>query len=269
MTAKLIALDLDGTTLNNNGQLSQKTTRILKAASHAGHKVVITTGRPDNISENFYDELDLTTPMINFNGGLIHIPHHHWAAEYQATLQTKLVLALLELKKRFALKAIVAEGKQFILTDRPFQDIPFMPNMLHPKVLLNSASLKQEPISVTLFTNALTFPALQQTIQSEFPMVVAQTWGAWNGDNAALEIVKKATRKSTGIHYLLNHFNMTANNVIAFGDDFNDQDMLESAGWGVAMANAQPAVKAAANTVIAETNDEDGVANYLRNYLAL
>ena len=73
MERYLIALDLDGTTLNADGQLSAGTIAVLREAQAAGHLVVITTGRPDSISEHFYDDLQLHGPMINFNGALIHI----------------------------------------------------------------------------------------------------------------------------------------------------------------------------------------------------
>ena len=53
---------------------------------------------------------------------------------------------------------------------------------------------------------------------------------------------------------------------MAFGDDFNDLGMLATAGWGVAMGNAIPEIKAAANDVTA-TNNEDGVARYLEKLL--
>ena len=66
MERYLIALDLDGTTLNTEGQLSAGTIAVLRAAQAAGHLVVITTGRPDAISEQFYDTLHLQGPMINF-----------------------------------------------------------------------------------------------------------------------------------------------------------------------------------------------------------
>ncbi|MFD1319294.1 Cof-type HAD-IIB family hydrolase [Loigolactobacillus zhaoyuanensis] len=269
MSAKLIALDLDGTTLNQNGQLSEKTQNALRTASHRGHKIIITTGRPDNISEPFYDQLALTTPMINFNGALVHIPHQHWSQEQATTLPQTTALALLQLKRDFPIKVAIAEGKQFILPDRPFHDLPFFTDMPAPKVLLNADSLRQAPISLSLFTDALTLPRLQQAVSERFPHVVAQTWGAWSGEFSALEIVREATHKSSAIQYLLDYYQMDPNDVLAFGDDDNDRDLLTYAGWGVAMQNARPAIKALANDVTPLSNAEDGVAEYLIRRLAL
>ncbi|MFC6171354.1 Cof-type HAD-IIB family hydrolase [Loigolactobacillus jiayinensis] len=269
MVGKLIALDLDGTTLNSTGQLSSKTRNVLRSAQQHGHKVIIATGRPDNISEQFYDQLSLKTPMINFNGALVHLPHQQWDQEKATTLTQQTALALLALKHDFPIKVAIAEGKQFVLADRPFHDLPFFTDMPAPKVLLNADSLKQAPISLSLFTDAATLPLLQQAVSQRFPQVTAETWGAWSGEYSALSIVREATHKSSAIQYLLDYYQLTTSDVLAFGDDDNDRDMLTQAGWGVAMQNARPEIKALANDVTPLTNAEDGVADYLIQRLAL
>ena len=81
MKRKLIAIDLDGTTLNSQSQISSKTKAVLNKAVKAGHVVSIVTGRPNRISEHFYDELGLKSPMINFNGAVGHLPHRAWDKE--------------------------------------------------------------------------------------------------------------------------------------------------------------------------------------------
>lgn len=74
MTNKVIAVDLDGTLLNSESKLSDFTKETIKKISAKGHKVIITTGRPYRMALDFYKELELNTPMINFNGSLTHIP---------------------------------------------------------------------------------------------------------------------------------------------------------------------------------------------------
>lgn len=116
MNQKLIALDLDGTTLNQAGTLSVQTIATLKAAQAAGHLVVIATGRPDSISEHFYDELGLTSPMINFNGALIHKPHQHWNGERQTALTTQTALALKSLKTQFDIELWWQKAKKIVVS---------------------------------------------------------------------------------------------------------------------------------------------------------
>lgn len=83
MQQKLITLDLDGTTLNNHSQLSPLTIKTLQKATRAGHLVSIVTGRPYRMARDIYDQLQLTTPMANFNGALTHIPHQNGMASIQ------------------------------------------------------------------------------------------------------------------------------------------------------------------------------------------
>src|SRR5690625_1629015 len=70
----LIALDLDGTLLTDSKEISARNKQMIFSAVEAGHIVVIATGRPHRASINYYHELNIDTPMVNFNGALIHHP---------------------------------------------------------------------------------------------------------------------------------------------------------------------------------------------------
>lgn len=260
---RLIALDLDGTTLNPDGQLDPVTIDTLQAVQAAGHLVVIATGRPDSISEPLYDQLGLTGPMVNFNGALIHQPHRKWAKERAATLSIDQALALTRLKAAFPIHLMVAEGKQLLVADRPYHSVPFLPDQRHPKVLLDEAGLQTAPISVTMFVDEPALPALQAEVTRRFPELTAKTWGAWSGEHAALEVTAHATGKANAIAYVAAQYGIDQKHVWAFGDDDNDLDLLAYAGRAVAVANAKPHVLQAANAVTA-SNAEAGVAAYLQ-----
>lgn len=269
MNQKLIALDLDGTTLNQAGALSPQTIATLKAAQAAGHLVVITTGRPDAISENFYDELALNGPMINFNGALIHKPHQHWAHERQVALTTQTALALKALKRQFDIELMVAEGKQLLLADHGYVDMPFLPDLPAPQHLFDVNGLQQAPISVTMFIREHTLAALQRAVHQHFPKLTPKTWGAWSGEHTALEVTAGHTSKSQAVAYVAKLYGIAQPDVIAFGDDLNDLDLIAYAGVGVAMKNARPEILQVADAVTAYDNEGAGMADYLADYLAL
>lgn len=67
----LIALDLDGTLLKDDKTISEKTIKVLNKVKEEGHVVMISTGRPYRASELYYKQLDLDTPIVNFNGAFI------------------------------------------------------------------------------------------------------------------------------------------------------------------------------------------------------
>lgn len=269
MPKHLIALDLDGTTLNRAGKLSQTTITTLQAAARAGHAVVIATGRPDAISVPLYDQIGLTSPMINFNGALIHQPHQQWTGEWQATIDVPTALSLRQFRAEFGVHLMVAEGKSLLVSDRAFTNIPFFPDQPHPAHLLDEAGLTCAPISVTMFIAEKQMSPLTQAINARYPQLTAKTWGSWSGKNAALEVTADKTSKSRALAYVAEQLGVDRSNVIAFGDDMNDADMLEYAGHGVAMKNAKPEILQLADATTAFDNDRNGMADYLADYLNL
>lgn len=96
MDQHLIALDMDGTTLNNQSKLTDHTVSTLRRLANDGHLVVIVTGRPWLISAHLYDQIGLKSPIINFNGALAHLPYQNWKHEYAIKVTRELTLDMLE-----------------------------------------------------------------------------------------------------------------------------------------------------------------------------
>ena len=267
MQRKLIALDLDGTTLNQDAQLSPKTTQTLTELQSAGHIVSIVTGRPNRLSQNFYQQLGLTSPMVNFNGALAHIPGQKWADEYQYTVNKDIVFALLQLKDQFKIQMVAAEGKTMFLADQAYPNtFSFFPATLKRDELLTRDSLQQDPTAITVFVERSDQVALRQMILDQFPQVDVNTWG---GPASVLEIVHHGIQKAKGLAHLADYYQIDQHDILAFGDESNDLEMLDYAGLGVAMHNAIAPIKAIANDVTPLTNAQDGVANYLIQYFNL
>lgn len=267
MTQKLIALDLDGTTLNNQSQITAETARVLKRAEAAGNLVVIATGRPNRISVNYYHQLQLSSPMVNFNGGLIHIPDQQWTGERDSTIPRDLVFDVLKMKQDLPIQMIAAEGKNFLFADQLADlDIGFFPNQLRQEQILNEKTLKTDPTSLTIFLDNADQPYVKQILGEKYNNIEMNSWG---GDVNAIEVVHQGINKYAGVRYMANYFNIADQDIIAFGDEVNDLEMLTNVGWGVAMANAVPQVKAIANDVTTLSNDQDGLATYLAHYLDL
>lgn len=268
LTKKLIALDLDGTTLNNQAELSLKTIETLNKARQAGHIVSIVTGRPNRLSQQFYDQLNLDTPMINFNGSLGHLPRHHWTEEYQYTFSRDIVMSLLNLQERYKIRMIAAEGKHLFLAhqSQPTQ-VGFFPTVLTRDEQLGAQSLTQDPTSMTIAVDREDQKPLLDYIQKHFGDQVDVA--PWGGPNSVLEIGAKGIQKATGVEKLAAFYHIKRQDIMAFGDEHNDAEMLEYAGTGVAMQNATPQIKALADDVTSASNDQDGLADYLDQALKL
>lgn len=265
---KLIAIDLDGTTLNNDSKISARTAAVLKKASDSGHYVTIATGRPYRMSQQFYEELQLHTPMVNFNGALVHLPGQKWEGETETGVDRDIVFEILAQKKALELDFVSAENREtFYIDSFDHFDPAFFAGQATEKNLLSTANLRSNPSSMLLRTKPELSEWVSTKLTKEFgDHVDVRTWG---GPKPILEIVAKGIQKAVAVDHVANSFGVSAKDVIAFGDEHNDVELLDYAGWGVAMSNGSDGAKAAANDITTKTNQEDGLADYLENYLAL
>ncbi|KAF1303651.1 MULTISPECIES: Cof-type HAD-IIB family hydrolase [Enterococcus] len=267
MNTKLIAIDLDGTTLNGDSQITPRTQEVLAKATKAGHVVSIATGRPFRMSEGFYKQLALKTPMVNFNGALVHLPYHQWAQESETLINREIVFEILAQKQRLNLDFVAAENRDtFYIDDLNFFSPKFFASA---KATENNLlqNLKTNPTSMLIQTKNEFAAEVSQKLNEQFAdFVDVRTWG---GPNAILEVVAKGIQKAHGVSIIANSLHIDRKDIIAFGDEHNDLEMLEYAGLGVAMANGTTDAKAAANDITEKTNDEDGLAEYLETHLAI
>lgn len=269
LNKKLIAIDLDGTTLNQDSMITSKTKETLKKAINAGHHVSIATGRPFRMSHQFYQQLELTTPMVNFNGALVHIPNQHWDGERETLINREIAFEILSQKKQLNLDFIAAENRDTFFIDSFdfFDEKIFASSRPGEKNLLSPKNLTTNPTSLLVRTDKRFAGAVSAELTRQFGSYVdVRTWG---GPTAILEIVSKGIQKAKGVQEIANYLSIDQKDVIAFGDEHNDLELLDYAGWGVAMTNGTDQLKGIANDVTTLSNQEDGLAVYLEKLLKL
>lgn len=269
LNKKLIAIDLDGTTLNQDSMITSKTKETLKKAINAGHHVSIATGRPFRMSHQFYQQLELTTPMVNFNGALVHIPNQHWDGERETLINREIAFEILSQKKQLNLDFIAAENRDTFFIDSFdfFDEKIFASSRPGEKNLLSPKNLTTNPTSLLVRTDKRFAGAVSAELTRQFGSYVdVRTWG---GPTVILEIVSKGIQKAKGVQEIANYLSIDQKDVIAFGDEHNDLELLDYAGWGVAMANGTDQLKGIANDVTPLSNQEDGLAVYLEKLLKL
>lgn len=269
MKRKLIALDLDGTTLNNHSILTDRTADILQHLQKAGHIVSIATGRPYRNSKQYYEQLQLDTPIVNFNGALCHKPKElAWESQYHKTLDREIALDMLSLRKEMDIQLIAAELRDQVYIDDDF--IPytdFFPNEQQKKMKLSKDSLREEPTSVSVFTAKENQTTITERIIERYgDAVEVRTWG---GHAPCLEVVAAGVQKALGVERIASVYHIQREDILAFGDEANDYEMIQYAGHGVAMSNGIEELKAVANDVTTLTNHENGLAHYLKKYFKL
>ncbi|HGI4801355.1 TPA: Cof-type HAD-IIB family hydrolase [Streptococcus agalactiae] len=269
MTKKIIAVDLDGTLLHNNNTISDYTAATLRKVQAQGHKVIITTGRPYRMALAHYLRLDLKTPMINFNGALTHIPEKKWAFERSATIDKKLLLETLNLSDAIQADFIASEYRKnfYITMDNRDKINPqlFGVNEITDKMALDVTKITRNPNALLMQTRHKDKYELAKELRQHFNHELEVD--SWGGPLNILEFSPKGVNKAYALKHLLKSLNFSQENLIAFGDEHNDTEMLAFAHTGYAMKNANPTLLPYADQQIQWTNEEDGVAKTLEKLL--
>lgn len=239
---RLLAIDLDGTTLNDNKEITPATKYWVRKADENGVVVSIATGRGRQSAETFRKELALTSPMVYLNGAEIwKSPNNLLERHY---LMTQDILKLHQL-------AIQTDSWFWGFTeDRFIRKSDWQDELVNGKwmkfgLLNDNLSLIKE-LKVQL-----------------------ERWGhleiTQSSDNN-IEISTKGISKEYGIRKVCSLLNIELESVMAIGDSFNDLKLINSVGLGVAMENAADDVKNVADK-ITSSNEEDGVAKAICHYL--
>ncbi|WP_026693249.1 Cof-type HAD-IIB family hydrolase [Peribacillus kribbensis] len=258
----LIALDLDGTLLRNNKTISERTKSVLASLMNLGHKIMISTGRPYRSSEQYYRELGLNTPIVNFNGAFVHHPlDSKWGA-YHSPMDIKIAKDIVEALHAFNFHNVIAEVRDDVYFHYHDEKLLDIFNLGKPQVTTGDIRnfLKEDPTSLLIHTDEAHVPLIRGHLEEVHAEVIEHR--RWADPFHIIEIVKKGMNKAVGIKRVADYFQIPKERIIAFGDEDNDLEMLEYAGCGVAMGNGIELVKNIANEVTL-TNEEDGIALFL------
>ncbi|UOQ86532.1 Cof-type HAD-IIB family hydrolase [Gracilibacillus salinarum] len=266
----LIALDLDGTLLTDEKEISAYTKSMVQQAMKEGHIVVIATGRPHRASISYYHQLGLETPMVNFNGALIHHPTDNKWDVLHTPLPNRTAKKIIQTCYDFEVENIFAEIKDNMYLDR--FDQQFLDIFTEPEQedLITVGSLKnhltEDPTSLLIHPKPHHVEELRQYLNDKHASIIEhRKWGVpWD----IIEVVRKGINKAVGLKKIAHYYHIPVENIIAFGDEDNDLEMIEFAGVGVSMGNAIDELTQISNYQT-KTNEEDGIGSFLANYLKL
>lgn len=264
----LIVLDLDGTLLTDDKIISAKTKQTIIQAKQQGHQVMIATGRPFRASKHIYNELDLKTPIVNFNGAYVHHPlNKNYSAKHHP-IQLQTVFDIVDSLQPYNLPNIIAEVMDDMYVERHDHQLLSILGMGNPKITTGilTEQLKDHPTSMLLHTEEKDVAMIRSYLQDTKAELIDHR--RWGDPYHVIEIVRNGIHKAIGLDYVAQSMQIPRERIIAFGDEDNDLEMLEFAGVGVAMGNAINDVKNIAN-IITSSNNEDGIAEILIDRLHL
>ena len=271
MTYRIIALDLDGTLLDSKKRILPESLSALAQARAEGVKVVVVTGRHHVAIHPFYQALEIDTPAICCNGTYIYDYHAKKVLDSNPLRpqQAVQVLQLLEQTHIHGLMYVddamlyqhtnghVVRSLNWAESLPPAQ----RPTLLHVDSLFDAAhSANAIWKFATSHADINQLKAFATMVEDEMGLACEWSW------HDQVDIARKGNSKGKRLTQYVESQGGSMRDVIAFGDNYNDISMLEAAGTGVAMGNADDAVKARANVVIGD-NTTDSIAQYIYTHL--
>ena len=261
MKYKLLVLDVDGTLLNDEREISKRTLAALLKVQQMGVRIVLASGRPTYGLMPLAKTLELGNYggfVLSYNGCQI-IKAQNGEILFERRINPEM-LPYLEKKARKNGFAIFTYHDDTLITDSP--DNEYIKN----EALLNNLKIIREDE----FSTAIDFAPCKCMLVSDkekaligleqhWEKRLAGTLDAFRSEPYFLELVPCGVNKANTLGALLEHLGVTREEVIAVGDGVCDVTMLQLAGMGVAMGHSQDSVKVCADYVTT-SNEEDGVA---------
>ena len=256
MTYRAIYSDIDGTLLNRAHRMSPRTLAITQRLAQAGIPIILVSARPPLAITPFTDAIGGKQPLIAFNGALILDGDLNEL--YSVTLDDADLHSLETLLENDpAITSInYYQGMHWYSPDPDNfwtvqeGDITGLRATKRPANLTNVHK-------ILVMGDAPVIRALQERLKPQFPHLEIH-----RSKDEYLEIVNKRATKAQAIAFMGERLGVPAAESVAFGDNYNDLDMLRYAGYSVAMGNAPDDIKAECSIVTAP-NDEDGLAQVL------
>ncbi|MFD0959237.1 Cof-type HAD-IIB family hydrolase [Paenibacillus chungangensis] len=239
---KLIALDLDGTLLTDEKQISEENKKWIQHAVNNGVKVIFSTGRGCQNTKGFWDELGLDSPMVLLNGAEI------W--EGPGKLKNRIFLPRDTIRRIHAIAAELGEWYWGYSVESLTGDKDWTPEMLKRDWMKFGIGSNDQQKLAEIKKELLSWGTLEITRSA----------------STNIEISIKGVTKESGVRQVCQMLGLTMSDVFAIGDSDNDAKLLKAAGLGVAMANGEEQIQSIAD-VITATNNEDGVAQAIRKYV--
>ena len=268
---KVIAMDLDGTALNHQKQLTERTRAAIQKAAKSGIQIVVATGRTFSSLAPEVLAMPEITCAITSNGAVVNrIPdgavllHNYPNPETVSEIAGMIQGEKIDTEVCTGGQAYIGQSYyDRVLEGKTNRDVQYVKTTRHPVPDIYQFLLEHRVAIENINLNFKTLEEKQQWQQrfQKLPGVTPTSSFLFN-----VELGGATTSKAHALQALLDEWKMTSRQVMAFGDSENDLGMIQLAGIGVAMANGMEEVRQVAD-ILAESNEEDGVAKIIEQLI--
>lgn len=263
---KVIALDIDGTLFNAHEDIMPLTRQMLMKAHQQGITLILASGRSVHGLKSLVSRLDFpleNTMLIGYNGAsLIDASTHEIL--FQSIIRQDLATSILNSTRNHPVTVMIPVDDELWVEDDQHPLVIYEAQTENLKLRLDKdlSKLKLNPIKIMITSD-------KENLKNFFDQLPEdlhhQAIFARSGD-VYLDVTNLGCDKGSALQRYCELKGISRNEVIAFGDNYNDLSMIEYAGTGIAMGNAVEDLKKVANEVTL-TNNEDGIGVWLQKYL--
>ncbi|GAA4319125.1 fructose-phosphate phosphohydrolase SppA [Pontixanthobacter gangjinensis] len=267
---KIIFSDIDGTLLNAERDLSEYTIKTIKKLNNSNIPFILISSRMPAAMRHLQKKMDIEhLPLISYNGGLI-------IADGKTTSSTEIPLEILEDLHDYNLDhdvhlSLFHNDEWYVPRDdfwtrREINNTKVQPEFHENKVVIQKWKEEEKGAhKIMAMGEEEKIDSIFSFLKNKYP----EQLHLYRSKPTYIEIAPKAISKLTAVNHLLeNHFKIPLSQSMAFGDNYNDIEMLRGVGMGIAVGNAKPEVLEVAHMVTAP-GKEDGVAKSISDLLKI
>lgn len=261
---KMICLDIDGTLLNSKHQITTETKKAIKTAvEEKGIPVILVSARMPKGIIFLQKELEIEAPIICYSGALAL--DKNGEILFQKHMSVSDIKEVYEVAKKLGVHVSLYKDDEWCIEKmdkwaRQEHEITnIIPNVINFGFLFKIWEMEDSgPNKVLCMADPDKINLLKEHLKID-------SLNIYPSKPTYLEIMPKGASKTSAIEILRKKFNIKQSEILAAGDNYNDIDMIEYAGLGVAMGNAPEEVKRCSDFVTL-SNDEDGVAEVIKKF---
>ena len=258
---KLIALDLDGTTLNDDKKISPEVKAAIRKAKDKGYHISFLTGRMFGAAAPYVNSLDLSVPIVCMNGTLI-AESKSGKVLYENTVEKSCAKEALQVVNGAPVYRFVYDGDKILHNVKDPEIHKYLERWAVNFDEVSEIDIdNSHKIYQLLFIGELeTLNEISKNIEDDTDCNLA-TFGFPSPKHPLhfLEVKTRGDSKGVGLKFLRNYFGVTKEEVLAVGDYQNDFELLKEAGVAIAVANAIDDLKNSADIITNKTNNEGAV----------
>lgn len=263
MQYKLIALDIDGTLLNDDYELTERTVSTLRKVHEAGSRIVLCTGRAPASAVPIMETLGFEGVLISHNGAAtVQTPGSRLLYEFAFPVEDVAALVRFCRDENVHFDMNTA-WEMYVEKVGDVEAAMYEKYMAAPERVEDTLGISEPVVKFTMFGSEEVMDKVERNLGA---MSLPASLQAIRSGVHFIDVMLKSVSKGRALQKLSELWDMEPASILAMGNYFNDIDMLRFAGLGIAMDNSPDEVKQAADAVTL-SNNEEGVAEALLRYV--